>query len=133
MNLGAPLRRGVAHGGSHQLSLPPIQLSQVLRPASRFKPAAQHISNPSVQSISPSINQSARWIDQSISHSVQSINHSSALNPSIHASITHSIHLSIHPLLLPARHQSIDRSVMPINRSISPIDHHQRECNEIDD
>eukprot|EP01046_Picozoa_sp_COSAG06_P061151 COSAG06_NODE_13293_length_1272_cov_4.904518_1_plen_169_part_00 len=79
MNLGAPLRRGVVHGvaaiSSHQLSLPPIQLSQVLRPASRFKPVAQHISNPSIH---PSINQPDRLINQS-----QSINYQ-------HHSLTHS-------------------------------------------
>ena len=158
--------------GGHQLLLPPIQLSQVLRPASWFKPAAQHIQSIDHQSS----NQCIDPANQSISRSVESINHSSAslsLTQSIsisrsvqlinHSSASLSLTQSIHPLLLPARYQSIDRSVMPINRSIihqsirstlidrpghcnrsvsrpikqrrsiSPIDHHQPEYDEIDD
>ena len=106
----------VAAISSHQLSLPPIQLSQVLRPASRFKPAAQHISNPSSH---PAINPSTSPINPNPN---QSINQSASLSPS------HSIQPSIHPLLPasrcfrsvePARNQSIDPSV--------PINHHQPE------
>jgi hypothetical protein len=58
-----------------------------------------------IQSIHPSIDQSARWIDQSISHSAQSINHSPALNP------------SIHPSTAAACAPSIDRSICDANQS----------------
>ena len=45
----------------------PIQLSQVLRPASRFKPAAQHISNPSSH---PAINPSTSPINPNPNQSI---------------------------------------------------------------
>eukprot|EP01046_Picozoa_sp_COSAG06_P053915 COSAG06_NODE_9448_length_1900_cov_28.085047_2_plen_163_part_00 len=75
---------------SHQLSLPPIQLSQVLRPAPRFKPTAQHISNPSSH---PAINPST-----------------SPINRSISITLTHSIHPSIHPLLPASRYSVVSIS-----------------------
>jgi hypothetical protein len=57
-------------------------------------------------SVERSMHRPGQSINQSISRSVQLINHSSA---------SLSLTQSIHPLLLPARYQSIDRSVMPIN------------------
>jgi hypothetical protein len=115
MNLGAPRRRGVAHGGSHQLSLPPIQLSQVVRPASRFKPAAQHISNPSSHpSISPIDCAHSSSIHPLTSRSVdQSINRSR--NQTIYYCLRHVTDVVSSRRL--AINQSIDRSISPINQS----------------
>eukprot|EP01046_Picozoa_sp_COSAG06_P043461 COSAG06_NODE_5693_length_3315_cov_330.218216_5_plen_87_part_00 len=74
--------------GSHKLSLPPIQLSQVLRPASRFKPAAQHISNLSgSEFIHPSIHQPDQSVP--IKQSSASLSLTQSINPSIHYCLRH--------------------------------------------
>eukprot|EP01046_Picozoa_sp_COSAG06_P054572 COSAG06_NODE_9765_length_1822_cov_12.497388_1_plen_152_part_00 len=81
--------------------LPSIQLSQVLRPASRFKPAAQHISNPSVH---PSIHPSISPIIRSISPN-QSINH----------------HHASHYCLRRVTHVVSSRRLAAINESINQL------------
>ena len=110
MNLGPPLRRGAAHAVSHRLSSRSInQLSQVLRPASRFKPAAQHIQ---------SIHQSNRSIlidTCQCNRSVSPIKLSRSISPINQSSASLSLTQSIHPLQ-PARHLARDES---INRSIN--------------
>eukprot|EP01046_Picozoa_sp_COSAG06_P013736 COSAG06_NODE_837_length_12033_cov_4.155574_1_plen_174_part_00 len=100
MNLGAPQRRGVTHGRSHQLSLSP---SSCPRYSDLHRGLSPRLSI--IQSIHPSIDQSARWIDQSISHPAQSIIHSPALNP------------SIHPSTAAACAPSINRSICDANQS----------------
>ena len=78
----------------------PALLSHVLRPASRFKLAAQHISNPSIH---PSIHRSARSIDESqsiyllrrVTHVVSS-RRLAAINQAIHHS--QSITIGLNPI-----------------------------------
>ena len=110
MNLGPPLRRGAAHAVSHRLSSRSInQLSQVLRPASRFKPAAQHI-----QSIHPS-NRSILIDTCQCNRSVSPIKQRRSISPinqsSASLSLTQSISISspIHRLTS----QSVDQSIDP--------------------
>ena len=148
LNLGAPLRRGVAHGGSHpalrslQSSCPRYSdLHRGLSPR-----LSMHSIHPSVHpSVHPSIHQPDRLINQSQSTNPQ--HHFHSINPSIHyclrrvthvvssrqsmqsnlrqsSSISQSIDQSQRSVEPPARNQSINQS---IDQSISSINHHQPE------